>query len=123
MSNTRPDSNPGSKPNPSEWLTVAEAVHVHFQHTPREKPIHRSSVYRWVDDPEHPVKGDRFAGELFVERASLETFCREGRRRRPGRGRGRRHATPADAAHAEAALARIRSKHGIAPKTQGGDTE
>ena len=119
MPDTRPHTVTGSKPDPSEWLTAREAVRFHYEHTPRDREIHRSAVYRWVDDPEHPVRGEWFAGELFVERASLEAFCRDGRRRRPGRGR--RHATPADATHAAAAIERMRRKHGIAAEVKGGE--
>ncbi len=123
MANTRPHTVPDSKPNPSEWLTVADAVRFHYEHTPREKPISRSAPYRWMHDPDHPVRGEWFAGELFVDRASLEAFCQDGRRRRPGRGRGRRHATPADATHAAAAIERLRNKHGIATDAKGGEAE
>lgn len=119
MTNTRPDTVLGSKPDPSEWLTVRGAVRFHFENTPRTKPIHRSAMYRIVHDPEHPVRGEWFAGELFVHRASLEAFVRGGRRRRPARGR--RHATPADETHAAAAIERIRSKHGIATDAKGGE--
>jgi len=123
VANTRPHTVPGSKPDPSEWLTVREAVRFHYENTPRQKPIHRSAMYRIVHDPEHPVRGEWFAGELFVDRASLEAFVRGGRRRRPGSGRGRRHATPADATHAAAAIERLRNKHGIATDAKGGEAE
>ena len=118
MADTRPDSDSGSKPNPSEWLTVREAVRLHYENTPREKPIHRSAVYRWVDDPQHPVRGQWFAGELFVERASLLACCRDGVPR--GRRRGARANTDAQVA---ATLDRIHRRHGVAVPARGGETE
>ncbi len=121
MNNTRPDSVLGSKPNPSEWLTVRDAVRFHYENTPRTNQIHRSAMYRMVHDPEHPVRGEWFAGELFVDRASLEAFVRGGRRRRPDRGR--RNANPADAIQAAAAIERMRHKHGIATNAKGGEAE
>ena len=117
MTNTRPRPDQGSKPDPSEWLTAREAARFHYEHTPRTRQIHRSAVYRWVDDPDHPVQGERFGGELFIARASLEAFCRNGR---PRRGRGSRPAST-HAAVTTAALERIREKHGIAPDASGGE--
>ncbi|MFM1889339.1 MAG: hypothetical protein RLZZ565_96 [Planctomycetota bacterium] len=118
MPNTRPESVSGSKPNPSEWLTVAEAVRFHHKRTPRSNPVHRSAVYRWIGDREHPVCGEWFGGELFVNRESLDAFCRYGR---PRRGRRSAIAATADSRPAAAAIERMRRKHGIAPNPKGGE--
>ena len=118
MTNTRPDSVLGSKPNPSAWLTITEAVRFHFEHTPRQRQIHRSAPYRWASDNDHPVNGEWFAGQLYIERASLDAFCRDGRRRRSRPGR--HQATPADAAQAADAIERMRTKHAITTDAKGG---
>ena len=60
------------------WITVREAQETHYQNTPREKPVHRASVYRWVHDPANPVRGRFFGDELFVNRQSLLDFCMSG---------------------------------------------
>ena len=119
MPENRPNSVPGSKPNPSAWLTVVEAVRFHYENTPRQREIHRSAPYRWASDPIHPVLGEWFAGQLYIERASLDAFCRDGRRRRSRSGR--RHATSADAAYAADAVKRMRTKHAISTDANGGE--
>ncbi len=77
MEHLRPDSD-------GEWLTIREAVDYHLRHTPRTRPIHRSAVYRWIR--RGTVVGREQGGTLFVDRASLDLYCR-GRdaRQAPGR--------------------------------------
>ena len=119
MPNTRPESVSGSKPDPSEWLTIAEAINFHFAHTPRERKIHRSAPYRWAEDPDHPVRGQWFAGRLYINQASLEQFCVGGAS--VGSRRRRFHRPAHNEAMAAAALDRLHRKHGIDPQGKGGD--
>ena len=118
MTDTRPESVPGSKPDPAKWLPVREALRFHYERTPRTRPMHRSTFYRQVHNPDHPVRGEWFGGELFIERASLEAFCRNGR---PRRGRRTAAAATSGSQQAAAALDRIRRKHGVAPEVKGGE--
>ena len=61
------------QPKQSSWLSVREAVSFHHQHTPAKRPVHRSSVYRWIQSGR--VHGRYSGGSLYVSRKSLRDFC------------------------------------------------
>ena len=102
----------------TNWLSIPDAVAFHYQRTPRLRPINRSAIYRWLQSEEHPVCGQRFGGELFVDRESLERFCLSGH---PPRRRRKASQTTSDARYTAAVLDRIRRKHGIVTDTNGGE--
>ena len=106
------------RPDRGRFIPPKRAVAVHFEKTPRERPIHVSTLYRWAADDTHPVQGLHFGGELFIDRESLEEFCRAGfsprRRRKPA-------SSTQDTRYTAAVLDRIRRKHGIVTPNTGGD--
>ena len=94
MDTACPDSLP-------HWLTVKEAVTLHQELTQRSCPIHTSAVYRWIYAGR--VNGEKRAGGMYVDRASLIDFCK------PVPGRRIQKPLPSESGQALAARARILS--------------
>jgi hypothetical protein len=95
-----------------DWLTVREAVEYHLKNTPRQRPIHRSAVYRWTRAGRVP--GEWRGGRLYINRQSLEAFCL-------GHSACRDEVSaPSDSRRGNAAADRLRTRHGIPTPKKGG---
>ena len=95
MDKACPDSLP-------DWITVKDTGTLHQELTQRSRPIHGSAIYRWIYDGR--VNGEKRAGTMYVERASIVAFCQ------PVPGRRMPRLSPSDSSQALTARARILSR-------------
>ncbi len=58
---------------PRRLLSVRDACRRHRQLTDRDREIHRSAIYRLLKAGK--IRGERRAGRVLVDLASLEDYC------------------------------------------------